>query len=787
MFRNYLKIAWRNLLRHKTFSVINIGGLAIGIAACLLISLYVHYEWSYDAYHTKGNRIVRITNLMRTPEKDNVNIALSPTLLAATLKHDYPDVEAITRFEPGKAIIKVGNQLYNEDNVLGTDVEIFKVFNYPLTEGDPSHALADRQGIVLSARLAKKYFGNQKALGKNISYNKKPYHVTGVMAELPENSDLKIDALVNGNFEKETAWMDADFAVYTFVLFKQKPDLDILKKKLAIISKRDLQPELNKTGAVGYSVQFDAEMLKDVHFSTDKMGDTPKGDKLLVYIFSVLAMLILLIALLNYINLSTARATERAKEVGVRKVNGALQSSLVRQFLFESLFVTMIALLIGIGLMFLMLPLLNNLLQIRISFLSSAFSFITVCGLVLASSLLTGLYPAFVLSAFNPIAVLKGNFKFQAKGISLRKGITIVQFVIATVMIAGAFIMNQQINFVQHRSIGYDKDQLLNVGLPDDSAALTRVGAFSNALKQLSQVKGLTAQTGLSMLNNQTPKSTTTVMVNGVKREIVANYFSVDEHFIPLLHMQLIAGHNFYGNEKVKKAGYIVNEAFLKQVGLKDPIGKNANGFDDKSKIIGVVKNFHYASMHNPIAPLVLVYQSMKPTSVLVKINPHDANLVHKTWQTYFPDVPYSADFMDDGFNAMYQKDRTTIRLFNFFTLLSILLASLGLYGLANLIAVQRTKEIGIRKVLGAALDQLLVLLAKDFVKLVAIAAVLAIPITWLVMNKWLAFYAYHIDISWWLLALPVVIIIAISITVISYQTVKVAVSNPVNSLKNDR
>ncbi len=786
MFRNYLKIAWRNLLRHKTFSVINIGGLAIGIAACLLISLYVHYEWSYDAYHTKGNRIVRITNLMRTPEKDNVNIALSPTLLAATLKHDYPDVEAITRFEPGKAIIKVGNQLYNEDNVLGTDVEIFKVFNYPLTEGDPSHALADRQGIVLSARLAKKYFGNQKALGKNISYNKKPYHVTGVMAELPENSDLKIDALVNGNFEKETAWMDADFAVYTFVLFKQKPDLDILKKKLAIISKRDLQPELNKTGAVGYSVQFDAEMLMDVHFSTDKMGDTPKGDKLLVYIFSVLAMLILLIALLNYINLSTARATERAKEVGVRKVNGALQSSLVRQFLFESLFVTVIALLIGIGLMFLMLPLLNNLLQIRISFLSSAFSFITVCGLVLASSLLTGLYPAFVLSAFNPIAVLKGNFKFQAKGISLRKGITIVQFVIATVMIAGAFIMNQQINFVQHRSIGYDKDQLLNVGLPDDSAALTRVGAFSNALKQLSQVKGLTAQTGLSMLNNQTPKSTTTVMVNGVKREIVANYFSVDEHFIPLLHMQLIAGHNFYGNEKVKKAGYIVNEAFLKQVDLKDPIGKNANGFDDKSKIIGVVKNFHYASMHNPIAPLVLVYQSMKPTSVLVKINPHDANLVHKTWQTYFPDVPYSADFMDDGFNAMYQKDRTTIRLFNFFTLLSILLASLGLYGLANLIAVQRTKEIGIRKVLGAALDQLLVLLAKDFVKLVAIAAVLAIPITWLVMNKWLAFYAYHIDISWWLLALPVVIIIAISITVISYQTVKVAVSNPVNSLKNE-
>lgn len=230
MIKNYLKIAWRNLLRHKTFSVINVGGLAIGIAACLLISLYVHYELSYDAYHTKGNRIVRITNLMRTPEKDNVNIALSPTLLATTLKHDYPDVEAITRFEPGKAIIKAGNQLYNEDNVFGTDGEIFKVFNYPLTEGDANTALTDKQGIVLSAKLAKKYFGNQTALGKNITYNKKPYHVTGVLTELPENSDLRISALVNGNFEKETKWMDADFAVYTFVLFRDEPNLDILKK-----------------------------------------------------------------------------------------------------------------------------------------------------------------------------------------------------------------------------------------------------------------------------------------------------------------------------------------------------------------------------------------------------------------------------------------------------------------------------------------------------------------------------------------------------------------------------
>jgi putative ABC transport system permease protein len=786
MIKNYLKIAWRNLVRHKIFSIINIGGLAIGIAACLLISLYVHYELSYDAYHTNKDRIVRITNLMRTPEKDNVNIALTPVLLASTLKRDYPDVEDIVRLEPSKAIIKVNNQVFTEENVYATDAGIFKVFNYPLIEGDPAHALADPQGIVITAKLAKKYFGNDKAMGKRIICDKKLYHVTGVLAQLPENSDLKISALTQGDFAKVTTWMGDDFSVYTFVLFKNKPHLPTLQNKLAVISKRDIQPELNKTGAVRYSMQFNAEALTDVHFSADKLGDTPKGDKMLVYVFSVLAMLILFIALLNYINLSTARAAERAKEVGVRKVNGALQSGLVRQFLFESFFVTIIALVIGIGIMFVMLPFLNHLLQIKISFRASSLSVLVIGGLVLVSSLLTGLYPALVLSAFSPVAVLKGNFKYHAKGVTMRKVITTVQFVIATVMIAGAFIMNRQINFMQHRSLGYDKSQVLNIGLPDDSVTLLRVSAFNNALRQLMQVKGTAVQTGLSMRNNETPKSTTTVIANGIKREIVANYFSVDEQFMPLLAMKMAAGRNFRGGVADKKGGYIVNEAFIKQVGLKNPIGTAIDGFEKKGHIIGVVKNFHYASLHNPIAPLVLVYNAMPATSVLVKISPNNLKLVKSVWQSYFPDVPFSYSFMDSGFNDLYQKDMTSIRLFNYFTLLSILLACLGLYGLAYLMANQRTKEIGIRKVLGAAVNQLLVLLAKDFVKLIALAAVLAIPITWLVMNKWLAFYAYHITISWWLLLLPVAVILMIAVIVISYQTIKVAVSNPVNSLKNE-
>jgi putative ABC transport system permease protein len=787
MIKSYFKIAWRNLLRHKIFSIINIGGLAIGIAACLSISLYVHYELSYDAHNIKSNRIVRVTNLIRTPEKDNINIALSAVLLASTLQRDYPDVEAIARFEPTKAIVKANNRLFNEDNVYKADASVFKVFNYPLIAGDAIHALTDPQGMVISAQVAEKYFGTVKALGRNIICNKKLYRVTGVMANLPENSDLKINMMIPGEFDKVIKWMDDDLSVYSFILFRNKPDMADLKNKLAVISKRDVQPELNKTGAVSYSLQFDAELLKDVHFSEGKLGDTPKGDKLLVYIFSVLAMLILLIALLNYINLSTARATERAKEVGVRKVNGALQSGLIRQFLFESFFITVIALLIGIGLMFIILPLLNSLLQIKISFLSSALSFITICGLVLASSLLTGLYPAFVLSAFSPATVLKGSFKHKAKGLTLRKTITIIQFVIATVMIAGAFIMNRQINFVQHRTLGFNKDQVMNIGLPDDSVTLLRVGAFNNALRQLSQVKGTSAQTGLSIVNNETPKSTTTVVANGIKREVMANYFSVDDQFIKLLDIKIAQGRNFTGNTIAdKKDGYIVNEAFIKLVNLKNPIGTAIDGFEKKGHIIGVVKNFHYSSLRNPIAPLVMVCSSMQPTSMLVKVDPANLKLVKSTWQTYFPDVPFSYSFMDDNFNTMYQRDMTTVKLFNYFTILSIVLACLGLYGLAHLIAVQRTKEIGIRKVLGAAVNQLLILLAKDFVKLIALAALIAIPITWLLMNNWLKLYAYHIAINWWLLLLPVVLILCIAVIVISYQTVKVAISNPVKSLKSE-
>ena len=788
MFKNYLKIAWRNLLRHKAFSIINVGGLSIGIAVCLVISLYVHYELSYDAWNVNKDKIVRITNIIYTPEADNIVMAPSPALLAATLKTNYPEVKTAVRFAPDKAIIKVNGQLFNEDYVYQTDANVFEVFPYRFIKGDGKSALMDPHDMVITASVAKKYFGSSEAMGKIIVYNKKPYHVSGILADIPENSDLKINALVAGDFSKTTKWMDDDFSVYTFVQFKQKPNYTDFAGKLALIAKRDIQPEFIKMGAVKYHLKFNIEPLKDVHFVSGNLGDTEKGDRQLVYIFSILAGVILLIALLNYINLSTARATERAKEVGVRKVNGAVQSSLVGQFLFESFFVTMLALLIAVGLMFLMLPLLNGLLHTGIGLSGSASSFFTICAIVLASSLLTGLYPAFVLSAFQPITALRAGFKHKTKGLSLRKVITVTQFVAATVMIAGAFIMNRQINFIQHRSVGYNQSQVLNISLPDDSIALRQVEPFRNALKQIGAVKGVSIETGLSGgADDASPKATTFAWANGNKRQLMSNYFSIDEGFVPLLKLKLLAGRNLSAAIATDaKEGFIVNEAFVNQMGWKNPIGQKLVGLDHTGRVVGVVNNFNYSSVHNPIAPLILVYRAMKPMSVLVKVAPGNLGVVKNAWNTYFPETPFDFSFLDAKFNTVYQKDIITIRLFNYFTALSILIACLGLYGLAYLVALQRTKEISIRKVLGAALNQLLVLLAKDFVKLVVVAGVIAAPLTLLIMDKWLSTYAFHIAIKWWIMLLPVAAMVLISLIVISYQTVKAALSNPVNGLKNE-
>jgi len=781
MIKNYLKIAWRNLLKHKSFSFINILGLAIGIAACMIIFLYVHNELTFDQYNSKADRIARVTTTLHTPESDMV-FATSPTLLAGVLKQDYPDVESTVRLEPAPKVVKFKNDLFREEAFYKADQSIFSIFSFDFLEGSASGALQNPNSIVITETIAKKYFRNISALGKTMICNGQDVLVKAVVRDRPSNSDIRIDALLSTEFSSKT-WMD-DFDVYTFILFNRKPDIKNFEHKLSAVGVKYVQPELNTMGATNYRVHFELEPLTAVHFSQGKLVDTPKGNKQFNYVFSLLAVFILIIALLNYINLSTAKSTERAKEVGIRKVSGALQFQLICQFLFESFFIVGIACLLAIGLLQIGLPFFNKLLQTKLA-VNWTQSILFMGVIFLVTLLLAGLYPAFVLSAFRPVLVLKGNWRHSIKGIFLRKTVTITQFAIAAALIMGTTVIYNQMKFIEQKDLGFSKNQLLNIYLPRDSTSMNSVNAFQNALRMRPEIQGLTIGNG--MTQDGISMASTFVQTEGKKRELMCNYYFIDQYFLPVFQIQLLEGRNLsdsFGTDK--NEAFMVNEAFVKTMGWKSGIGKSLEGFGHKGKVVGVVKNFYYKSLHNLVEPLILIYNTFPANTTTVKIKPGDLGIVKDLYKKNFPAIPFDYSFFDEIVNKQYQSDRITMSLFNGFTILAIFVSCLGLYGLVALIAVQRTKEIGIRKVLGASLKQLLSLMTKDFVKLVIIALIIALPIAGIVMSKWLASYAYHIQLSWWMFLIPSFLVLLIALSVISREIIKTALANPVKSLRTE-
>lgn len=780
MVRNYLTIAWRNLLKHKFFSIINILGLAIGIAACLMISLYVHNEISYDLYNLKADRIVRVTATIHTPESDLV-LATSPIPLADFLKKDYPEVESAVRFEPAPVTVKFNNDVFSEASFYKTDQTVFSIFSFDFIEGSPAGALLNPNSIVLTEAIAKKYFGNQPALGKTMICNELPILVTGVIRNRPANSDMQIDALLSAVYPPGSGWMD-DFDHYTYILFKKIPDLKAFKQKLALLSAKYIQPDLDKEGANKYKVGFELEPLAAVHFDSGKLADTPKGNRQFNYIFSLLAVFILVIALLNYINLSTAKSAERAKEVGIRKVSGALQSQLMMQFLFESFLIVSISCALAFGIVQICLPFFNQLLETKLA-INWVYTFLFIFVLFIITLLLAGLYPAFVLSAFKPVEVLKGKWRYSHKGVFLRKVVTVTQFAIAAALIMGTTVIYTQMKFIRQKDLGFNKDQLLNILLPRDSAYISAVHGFQNALRQRPEVRGLTIGSGMT----QSTMSSTVVRADGKSRELMCVYFSIDPQFLPVFDIRLTEGRNLsesFGTDK--QEAFLVNEAFVKTMGWKSGIGKSVEGFDHKGKIVGVVKNFYYQSLHNLVDPLVMVYNKTPSNTTSVKISPVHLSMVKDLYKKFLPSVPIDYSFFDELIDKQYKSDQITMSLFNDFTVLAIFVSCLGLYGLVALIAAQRNKEIGIRKVLGASLRQLLLLLSKDFIKLICWALLIALPVAGFAMHKWLGVYAYHVQLSWWMFLVPVFLVLFIALAVISREMFKAALINPVNSLRSE-
>ncbi|MBD2699217.1 ABC transporter permease [Spirosoma sp. BT702] len=783
MLLNYLKIAFRNLWRNKLYTGLNIGGLAIGLSACLIMVLYVNHEFSYDTFHPKADRIFRLTTDMKTPESP-LSIASAPMLLAEVLKRDYPEVETAVRFRITSATVRTPTKLISEPDVYYADNDVFSVFAFNFLSGSPAKALLNPNSAVVTERFASSYFGRTDILGKSIEINKETYQITGVIANPPSNSDLPIRALLSQKPPVSQAWLAEDFPAYTFVLFRNEPNLSDFAKKLDFLAAKYVNPELKKMGAEGYSIRFPAEPLRDVHYSQGMIEDTPKGNKQYSYLFAFLAAFVLAIALLNYINLLTAKATERAKEVGIRKANGAKRGQLVRQFLFESFLLSGLALLFAVTLTQLAIPFFNQLLtiQLQISWLESLQLAI---GFWLIVTFLGGLYPALVLSGYQPVAVLKGTLSGYGHAPWFRRSIIVFQFVLAVTMIAGVLVIHRQMDYMQTYDIGFTRDQVLSVYLPDDSVARAGATAMANSLRQRSEVGAVTLGSGLA--NGPTAMASTNIQSYGKKREVMCNYIFIDDTFLPLLNIRLKAGRNVSSRTKSdQKGGFLVNEAFMKLAGWKNGLGQTIDGFGHKGEVVGVVKNFNYKSLHNPVEPLVMIYNTFPISNVMVRIKPANLDVVKSIWQRHYPAYPFEYKFLDDSFAEQYRKDRLMISVFNGFAGLTVLVSCLGLFGLVAFSTQRRTKEIGVRKVLGASVSSILVLLSREFLKLVLLAILIASPLIYWAADRWLQDFAYRVKLEWWMFVLAGLLAILIAFATLSFQSVKAALANPVKSLRSD-
>jgi len=803
MIKNYFKTAWRNLLKNKVFSFINILGLSIGIAVCFIILLFVQDELSYDSFNVKADRIVRVLF------KANINggkisesFVMSPT--AQTIKNDYPEVEEATRLRQyGIPKITYGEKHFKEGSFVYADANIFNVFTIPFLKGDAATALLQPNTVVITTELAKKYFGEEDPIGKTLtfnSFNNALYKVTGVIDRIPANAHFHFDMIgsMAGLPEaKESTWMSSNF--FTYLVLPKGYDYKKLEAKLPAMVEKYMGPEIMQ--AMGMSVAqfrtkgnelgFALQPLKNIHLHSETSYEIePGGDVKYVYIFSAIAIFMLLIAGINFVNLSTASASKRAKEVGVRKVMGSDKVELIKQFLTESVLLTFIALLIAYVMVQLALPVFNDLSGKNLSIGFRIQPLILFVALGLLVGILAGIYPAFFLSSFKPIAVLKGRLSVSTKSTSLRSGLVVFQFFISVSLMIGTMVVYQQMKFIQNKKLGYNKEQLLVI--PNSWALGDKEKIFKEQLLKDSRVTNIT----ISGYKPAGPTNSNNSMAypEGKENQIMKTLqYHVDEQYIPTMGMEMAAGRNFSSAFKTDSTAVIINEAAEKAFGFSGKAPgqhitwvNGSKGDKMNYQVIGVVKNFHFRSLHETITPLVMILQP--EWGLIIKTKTADIagllSTMKQQWNQYTNEEPFEYAFMDELYNETYTAEKKTGTILNIFAILTILVACLGLFGLATFTAGQRTREIGIRKVLGATASQVTNMLTKEFIKLVAIACLLSFPLAWWAMHKWLQDFAYRIQISWWVFVLAAVSALLIALLTISFQSIRAALMNPVKSLK---
>jgi putative ABC transport system permease protein len=803
MLRNYFKTAWRNLKKNKLFSFINILGLAIGIATCFIIMLYVQDELSYDRFNKKADNIARIIfQADINGGKINECIVMAP--VAATLKKDFPEVKDVTRIVSyGSPRITYNNTVFKDDRFAFVDPNFFDIFTLPMIKGDMRTALQQPHTLVITTSTAKKYFGKEDALGKMLAMEDDTtlYKVTGVMEDIPANSHFHFDMFGSMTGLKDAvsdSWLGGNY--YTYLLLKPGTDLkktearfpDMVAKYMGPQIQSQMGMSLEQFRTKGNSFGFALQPLTSIHLHSATNNEfEPGGNAAYVYIFAGVAVFMLLVACINFINLSTAGASKRAKEVGVRKVAGSGKMQLISQFLSESLLITLFALLIAFVLLELVLPVFNDISGKHLDITVKPVLSFVVLGLIVG--LLAGIYPAFYLSSFKPVAVLKGKLVSAHKSFGLRSALVVFQFFISVALIIGTIVVYQQMRFIQNKDLGYDKNQLITI--PNSYILGKNEQVFKQQMLQNPGIVNATSSSykpaGPSNYNNALayPKGNDNIIVNGVNYE-------VDEQYIPTMGMKMFAGRNFSGEFKTDSSAIILNETAAKALGWTPELAldktvviqNSPRGSHYPYHVIGVIKNFNFRSLHEAISPL---YMTLEPQGGLIfKISTADIKGVlaamKKQWDSYHTEEPFTYAFMDDLFNKTYAAEQKTAIILNIFAVLTIFVACLGLFGLVTYTAEQRTKEIGIRKVLGASITQVTQMLSREFLQLVLIASLIAFPVAWWGMNKWLQSFAYRIDISWWVFAVAGLSALLIALITVSFRAIKAALANPVKSLRTE-
>jgi putative ABC transport system permease protein len=793
MFSNYFKTALRNLLRNKGFTFLNVFGLSLGLATCLLIVLYVADEMSYDRYNVNAGRIYRVNTDLKVNGKVSYFASSTPPV-AATLVAHYPEVEKAVRiYRANSHRFRKGNEELSEENTLICDPVIFSVFTLPMTEGDPVTALQAPHTVVLTESTANRYFNTTHVIGKTMvrAEDTSVYTITGVIRDLPAQSHFKGDIFLSmrGSPLDRNDNYYALFPISTYALLKPGADVVALENKLAVFM-NTWDKGYSKMDTNTFFMRLNLTALTDIHLRsnrTDELGSN--SDIRYVYIFSLVAIFVLLIATINFMNLSTARSAGRAREVGVRKVLGSLRRQLIAQFLSESLLVTLVATVLATLVALVALHWFNQLAdkEIVVTGQMAGWLSLSLVGIVMVVGLLAGVWPAFFLSGFKPIEVLKGKLAKGFKGGGLRSVLVVFQFAISLFLIAGTIVVYNQLHYIRSRDLGFDRSRVLII---KNAGSLSNPGTLK---KEVLQLPGVEAATLSAFLPTNQQRWHNFGTLQGSVSSLQTQLWKVDADYVTAMDMRVLRGRNFSPAMGTDSTAIIINETAAKMYGIaNDPLNKMISfpyfGGNKRFHTIGVVKDFNFASLRDNITPLAMVMDQDKNDQLCVKVSggnlPAMLRQLKGKWAELAPQQDFEYSFMDGDFDAIYRSEQRVGKLSILFAVLAIMIACLGLFGLAAYAAEQRTREISIRKVLGASIPSVFGLLTKDFLKLIGWAVVIASPVTWWLLQKWLEDFAYRIDMSGWFLVVAAVALVVIALVTVSWQALKAARVNPVESLK---